>query len=255
SAQVINPLDSRDIFVRQQYLDFLGREPDQNGWLYWTNEIGGCGFDEDCTRQRRVDVSAAFFMSDEFQQSGSFIYRLYKGGLGRQLTFAEFSADRNLVVAGRRLESSKAAFADAFAQRAEFTQKYGAAVSADAFVDALIRNMRQSSGVDLSRERNALIDTYNAGASLNESRSLALRKAIDDANFMQAEYNRSFVAMQYFGYLKRDADQEGYDFWLNVLNSREPNNFRGMVCSFVTSAEYQKRFSSVLTHSNAECSR
>ena len=255
SAQAINPLDSRDIFVRQQYLDFLAREPDQNGWLYWTDEISRCGFDADCTRQRRIDVSAAFFMSDEFQQGGNFIYRIYKGGLGRPLTYAEFSADRNLVVGSKQLESSKAAFADAFVGRAEFVRKYGAAKTADSFVDALVQNIRQSSGVDLSGQRGALLNSYNAGASLNESRSQALRKAIDDASFMQAEYNRSFVRMQYFGYLKRDPEQSGLDFWLDVLNSREPNNYRGMVCSFLTSAEYQQRFSTVLTHSNAECGR
>jgi hypothetical protein len=67
------------------------------------------------------------------------------------------------------------------------------------------------------------------------------------------EYNPSFVLMEYFGYLQREPDQGGYDFWLDVLNNREPNNYRGMVCSFITSAEYQKRFSSVVLHSDAEC--
>lgn len=59
--------------------------------------------------------------------------------------------------------------------------------------------------------------------------------------------------MEYFGYLKRDPDQEGYDFWLNVVKNRVPNNYLAMVCAFVTSKEYQERFSLVQTHSNAEC--
>ena len=61
--------------------------------------------------------------------------------------------------------------------------------------------------------------------------------------------------MQYFGYLRRDADPGGYDFWLNVLNNREPNNYRGMICAFLTSIEYQERFGLFLRRSNADCSQ
>ena len=61
--------------------------------------------------------------------------------------------------------------------------------------------------------------------------------------------------MEYFGYLRRDPDMEGYDFWLNVLNNRVPANYRSMVCAFLTSAEYQGRFSTVVTHGNGECAQ
>ncbi|HEX8097058.1 MAG TPA: DUF4214 domain-containing protein, partial [Pyrinomonadaceae bacterium] len=62
-----------------------------------------------------------------------------------------------------------------------------------------------------------------------------------------------FVLAEYFGYLRRDAEQGGYDFWLNVLNNRVPGNFRSMVCAFITSQEYQERFSSVVPRNNQEC--
>ena len=156
---------------------------------------------------------------------------------------------------GRDLEAARAAFADAFVQRAEFVQKYITATSAANFTDALIQSMQQTSGADLSGQRGALIERYNSGANLNQSRSLALREAIENESFKQAEYNKSFVLMEYFGYLKRDPDPGGYDFWLNVLDNREPGNYRGMVCSFITSTEYQKRFSPVVTHTNAECGK
>jgi len=68
-----------------------------------------------------------------------------------------------------------------------------------------------------------------------------------------SQYNPAFVLMQYFGYLRRDVDRDGYDFWLDVINNREPNNYHGMVCSFITSTEYQLRFGSVVTRSNADC--
>jgi hypothetical protein len=61
------------------------------------------------------------------------------------------------------------------------------------------------------------------------------------------------VLTEYFAYLRRDPDQPGYDFWLSVLKSDTARNYRGMVCSFVTSAEYQQRFAVVVTRSNSEC--
>jgi hypothetical protein len=249
-----NPLDTPpEFFVRQQYLDFLGREPDQGGLSYWSAELRRCNDDTQCVNQRRIGVSAAFFVEGEFQQTGSFVYRLYKGALGRQITYAEFSADRGRVVGGDDLEHRKSVFADTFVRRPEFVQKYSSALAADSFVDALIQTMKQSSGVDLSSQRSTLIAEYNSGGDMNESRSIVVRGAVEDASFKLAEYNSAFVLMQYFGYLKRDPDQGGYDFWSNVLNNREPGNYRGMVCSFITSAEYQLRFAPVISHSNREC--
>ena len=55
----------------------------------------------------------------------------------------------------------------------------------------------------------------------------------------------------YFGYLRRNPDADGYEFWLNALGT--DGNYRAMVCSVITSTEYQRRFSPVVTHSNAEC--
>ena len=81
-----------------------------------------------------------------------------------------------------------------------------------------------------------------------KTRAALLRDVIEIAEFKTREYNPSFVLIQYFGYLRRDAESDGYNFWLDVLNNREPNNYRGMVCAFITSTEYQRRFSSVVTH-------
>src|SRR6185295_10075937 len=83
AVATLNPLDTNLFFVRQQYLDFLGREPDAGGLAYWTQQLSGCGGDGGCLRTRRLEVSAAFFDSKEFQETGSFVYRLYKGSLGR----------------------------------------------------------------------------------------------------------------------------------------------------------------------------
>jgi hypothetical protein len=102
----------------------------------------------------------------------------------------------------------------------------------------------------LQPERQELINAMLAGG---KTRAQALRDVIEMKAFKDSEDNPSFVLMQYFGYLKREPEKGGYAFWLNVLNNKEPGNYRGMVCSFLTSAEYQSRFSSVATHSNQEC--
>jgi hypothetical protein len=40
---------------------------------------------------------------------------------------------------------------------------------------------------------------------------------------------------------------------LNVLNNQQPGNYRGMVCAFITSREYQQRFSPLVIRSNQQC--
>jgi hypothetical protein len=248
-----NPLDTNMFFVRQQYVDFLGREPDAGGLAYWTGELDQCGNDAACRNSRRIGVAAAFFIEQEYQQTGSFIYRLYKAGLGRQLSYTEFAGDRTQVVSGEALERTRERFLEQFVERSEFIQKYGASSSAESYVDTLLLTVKQSSGVDLGDQRSALIDQYNLIRDNREKRPEVLKAVIEMASFKQAVYNPSFVLMEYFGYLKREPEREGYDFWLNVLNNNDPNNYTGMVCSFITSAEYQKRFSSVVSHSNQEC--
>ena len=69
---------------------------------------------------------------------------------------------------------------------------------------------------------------------------------------------RAFVFVQYAGYLRRNADVAGFLFWLGRVNSapvRDVQTQHAMVCAFVTAAEYQQRFSSVVTRANAECSQ
>lgn len=254
SVTASNAIDTSEYFVRQQYLDFLGREPDQGGFDYWSAQLNQCGGERNCLHARRIDLSAAFFTAEEFQRTGSFIYRLYKGALGRQLHYAEYAADRGQVLEGPNLEATKTAFTSAFVQRQEFLDRYQNQTTASSFVDAALATVSVA-GVDLSSLRAELITKYNSGSSLNESRALVVRELAENPAFAQTVYNRVFVLMEYFGYLRRDPDAGGYNFWLNVLDNREPNNYRGMVCSFVTSAEYQRRFSSVVTRTNADCGR
>jgi hypothetical protein len=242
-----NPINDSSVFVRQHYLDFLNREPDQGGWDYWTDQITKCGNDMACINDRRIGVSGAFFIEQEFQNTGFYAYRVRRATLGIQPTYQQYISDRALIGGGSA--QNKTAYTDAWVQRPEFVAKYPASQTGTQFIDALLSTVQQNSGVNLSSQRSALIDDYNA----NSSRSRIVRTVVDDASFVQAEYNPAFVLAQYFGYLRRNPDQGGYQFWLDILNNKEPNNFRGMVCSFITSAEYQQRFSPVITRTNQDC--
>jgi serine protease AprX len=248
-----NPLESPEFFVRQNYLDFLGREPEQAGLDFWSGQLRSCGNDVECIRQRRIDVSAEFFISQEFSDSGLFLYDMYEGAFGRRPAYTEYSADRRLVVGGPHLEQDKAAFSAAFVERSEFTTLYPLSMSAEVYVDALLQRAGQVSGLDLSGERGRLLQLYQTGSSVTESRSFVLRSVVEAEAFKQTQYNAGFVLSEYFSYLGRNPDQAGYNFWLNVLNNGDRNNYRGMVCSFLTSTEYQRRFATVIPRSNVEC--
>ena len=253
ATPLLNPLDTAEYFVRQQYVDVLGREPDEVGLNFWSDRILVCGNDTDCIRSQRIAVAAEFFIHQEFQQSGAFIYNLYQGALSRRPEYAEYTIDRQQVVGGPNLEAEKQAFAESFVQRAEFMQKYQASSTAEGFVDAMLR---QTAGVDLVSQRDGLIAHYNTGTNQTQSRSFVLRDVTENPAVRDANYNAAFVLTEYFGYLHRGPDRRGYDFWLNVLDGSvggDKANYSGMVCAFITSAEYQRRFSTVVSHGNGEC--
>ncbi|HEX8098143.1 MAG TPA: SBBP repeat-containing protein, partial [Pyrinomonadaceae bacterium] len=241
-----NQVDDSRFFVRQHYLDFLNREPDAGGWDYWSSQISQCGANAFCVRDRRVGVSAAYFIELEFQDTGNFVYRMYRASYGRRPAFDEFMPDRAQVVGGSALEASKKSFADAWVQRAAFRQEYPVGWTSEQFVNHLYD---KAGLVPYAAERQQQIQAMAAG----KTRAQVLQDLIEVRELRDREYNPAFVLMQYFGYLRRDPDEGGYLFWLDVLNNKVPGNYRSMVCAFITSAEYQLRFGSAATHCNAEC--
>src|SRR6267378_4409276 len=79
-----NPIDQASFFVRNHYIDFLNREPDSSGLAFWSNQITECQQPgATCNAAvRRINVSAAFFLSIEFQETGYLVERLYKTAYG-----------------------------------------------------------------------------------------------------------------------------------------------------------------------------
>ncbi|MDT7806691.1 MAG: hypothetical protein QOJ70_504 [Acidobacteriota bacterium] len=414
-----NPVDDAQFFVRQHYLDFLNREPDTAGFNFWVNQLTSCGSDAACIERTRINVSAAFFLSIEFQQTGMLAYLAHKAAFGNStltgtpvpVLYGEFERDvqslqRGFVFgapgADAVLEANKVAYFNDFVTRPEFINKFGGLTN-DQYVDALLA----SAGIDPANQRlffatltnaqenppttptlsgggarpasfgtakfrfnaaqtamtftatvnnidftgsqtadtndnlvaahihasatvtpttngpvvwgffgspfndnnpNDVVNTPLTGggvggtisgkwdapegngttlaaqltnirtghayinfhtvqfgggeirgnilsessfrdslvAGLNastETRATVLRKIAESEEFNSNEFNRAFVLMEYFGYLRRDADAAGYNFWLNKLNAFNGNFITAeMVKAFISSSEYRQRF-------------
>ena len=126
--------------------------------------------------------------------------------------------------------------------RATFTLSFPSFLTAAEFVDRL----NLTPAIASSTERNQLVNDLSTNA---KTRAQVLRAVAEDEDLKNAEFNRAFVLMQYFGYLRRnpddpqDSDHTGYDFWLTKLNQFNGNYLDAeMVKAFITSIEYRQRF-------------
>ncbi|PYS25266.1 MAG: hypothetical protein DMF72_02205, partial [Acidobacteria bacterium] len=268
-----NPSDATDFFVHQHYIDFLGREPDASGYQFWINQILACGSDAQCKEVRRINVSASFFLSIEFQESGYFVERAYKAAYGTvaatstfgfahqvsvpTVRFSEFVADKQQISQGvvvgnpgwdTLLNSNKDAFVTDFVQRARFAQAYPTTLTPTQFVNQLFVNAEVT---PTPSQLAAAIGEFGSATNTAElaARARAFRRVVENPAFTGVEFNRAFVLMEYFGYLRRnpddapDADYTGYDFWLTKLNQFNGNYINAeMVKAFLSSIEYRQRF-------------
>jgi Tol biopolymer transport system component len=255
----VNPIDTVDFLVRQHYRDFLSREPDTPGLAFWTNEITSCGGDAQCAEVKRINVSAAFFLSTEFQETGYLVYKTYAAAFGPTriastvpLTRSEFLPDVQSVAQGvvvlatgwqEQLEANQTAYFNEFVQRPNFVATYPPTMSSAQYVDAL--NANASAALSIS-ERDQLVNELTNGV---KTRAQVLRAVVHDADFTRAHFNRAFVLMQYFGYLRRNPNEppdnnfNGYNFWLAKLDQFNGNFIEAeMVKAFITSVEYRQRF-------------
>lgn len=247
-------------FVRQQYMDFLNREPDLGGLNFWAGGIDVCGGDLNCRKVKSIDTSAAFFLAIEFQETGFLVHRANKAAFGDinppavpvPVRLRPFLAETRRIQEGvivgvgdwvARLEANKVAYFNELCSRPEFLSIYSLAMTSQSFVDTL--NTR-SGNVLSPAERDALVAQLDSGA---KTRAEVVRAVAEDPTMVQNELNRSFVLMQYFGYMRRNPDDlqdtnfNGFNFWLTKLNQFN-GDFRAaeMVKAFIESIEYLERF-------------
>jgi hypothetical protein len=262
TAPAPNANDDTDAFVRQHYRDFLNREADAAGLAFWTGGINNCTPKPQCTEVARINTSAAFFLSIEFQSTGNLVRSFYVAALDRPLTnnmpgFTEFERDtqamqRGLIVGQanwpQTLSDNRDAFMRDFVTRAEFVGLYPTTDTPTQYVDRLFTH---AAITPTSSERSNAIAEFGGAvtASNAAARGRALLDVTQNPNFQTRELNRSFVQMEYFGYLRRnpndapDGNFAGYDFWVNKLNAFSGNYITAeMVKAFINSGEYRRRF-------------
>jgi len=227
-----NPIDGVNFFITEQYIDFLGRMPDAGGFTNWQNTLAPCpngGFGEnDNPNCDRIHVAAGFFQSDEFLNRGYWAFRFYMVSYNQRPTYAQFIPDMAQVGGPKspaQEEASKVAFADAFVQRPEFTSRYPG-LSGQALANALW----QTAGLPGS--------PITVGGMTNGQ---ILRTVVETSAALNKFLVDGTVAIQYFGFLRRDPDTIGYQNNLATLRS-DPNNLRHMIFIFIYSTEYRGRF-------------
>jgi YVTN family beta-propeller protein len=250
-----NVIDTTANYVAQHYQDFFGRDPDTSGFAFWQSEINSCGNNPQCVEVKRINVSGAFYLSIEFQQTGSIVYRSTMASFGTLPRFNQFfiyssRIGRNVVVNQTGwealLEVNKQAFYKGWVQQPDFLNAFPIGMPADQFVDKLDLN---AGHVLSATERANLINDLNSAPSDLTKRASVLRSLVEDPDFVAKEFNRAFVLMEYFGYLRRnpddppDHDLTGLNFWLDKLNQFNGNFIQAeMVKAFISSDEYRNRF-------------
>ena len=243
-----NPVFSTPFFVRQHYLDFLSREPEQGE--PWTNVLNNCSDVNNNPSCDRLTVSAAFFGSPEFQLKGFYVFRFYKVAFNRLPQYAEIVTDMSFVAGSTAQEvfNRKAQLAVSFTQRPEFETNFGALANADYVAQLMNRYQltQVTTPVPAAPDGSQKVTLTSAdliskldGAEL--TRAQVLRAIADSDEVGATEFNQAFVAMQYYGYLRRTPETGGYQAWLNYLNAH-PGDFRTMVNGFMNSQEYRLRF-------------
>jgi uncharacterized delta-60 repeat protein len=261
ASALTNAVDNAQFFVRQHYVDFLNREPDQSGLQFWTNQIVECearppAEQQNCREVRRVNVSAAFFLSIEFQETGFLVSRLHAASFGdfpaslsqRDFFLGTRFMGRDVVVGAAgweaKLEANKQAFLSFWVTRPEFMASFAGKTHED-YVNTLFAN----AGVTTSEETTLRAQLITGLGNGTETRASALRKIAESPAVSARLFRPSFVLVQYMGYLRRQANEtpdsnlDGYNFWLGKLNQ-----FNGdyqaaeMVKAFIKSGEYRGRF-------------
>ena len=267
-----NAIDDTTTFVRQQYRDFLNRDADSAGLAFWKDNIDKCNDPArrppgltlaQCVETQRIITSAAFFLSIEFMQTGTFVRSFYVASLNRPATnsmpaFTEWLRDTQAVqrgvIVGRgnwpaTLDANRLAFMQDFVARPEFVGLYPTTDTPTQYINKLYSHAL--SRTPTTTELNDGLSVFGGAATASDptARGQALLKVTQASDFVSREVPRAFVQFEYFGYLRRnpndapDNNFNGYNFWLNKLIQFNGDFLQAeMVKAFLSSGEYRQRF-------------
>jgi hypothetical protein len=241
-APALNPLTDSNFFVRQQYVDFLGRAPEQAGFEAWVRTLDDCkAGDKSCDD---VQVSSGFYRSEEFSGRGYFVYRLYDATLGRLPHYDEFMNGMSRLselTATISFDAAKAQLTRELMARPEFSSRFGS-LEDSARAEDFVTSLERAAGVSVASHAR-LVSDRRSGASKPED---TVRGFVETPEVHERFYIRGFVAMQYFGYLRREPEADGFKAWVDTitfgLNGATPGDYRVLINGFVHASEYRDRF-------------
>lgn len=247
NANAPNSIFVSRYFVRMHYLDFLSREPEEGE--PWTGVLNRCSDVENNPECDRIIVSSSFFGSPEFRLKGFFVFVYYKASFGNPANpnfvpqYDQIIADLRRVAGATENEfyAKRFDFTEDWLTRPAFVARYGAATNAQ-FVDSHLANV----GATLTQPdpvstvtRNSLVADLDAG---RKTRAEVLQLIVESQQVNALQKNHAFVAMQYYGYLRRTPDATGYLSWLNAISPPRSEDTRNMVSGFMNAVEYRWRF-------------
>jgi glucose/arabinose dehydrogenase len=218
-------ISNNAVFVRQQYLDFLDREPDSGGHSAWVNALNN--------GMPRASMIEAIMDSGEFRLKGKFIAQAYLGVLARDADHGGFRAWLGALLGGMSREQ----IVQSFLNSGEFQANFGSNLTNEQFVERMYNNilLRASDPGGLS----FWVGQLNSGQMTRAQVALSLLDSTEFQN-LTAGQNRLNVSLLYFDMLRRGPDSGGFSAWLGALNSGAP--LTSVIDAFLNSPEYQARF-------------
>lgn len=233
TAVATNPLDNNQFFIRELYIDFLGRLPEPGATDAWLGILNQCAVASDCDR---IAVARGFVRSREFHERGYFAYRVYRAGVGRIPHYAEFIPDMGKVsgfLSNTDLEANKGDYVEEFMARAEFRALYDPTTGDPAaYVDKLL----QTAGLQNHPSRTGWISLLTNNTL---TRGQVLREFIESDEVKAKYSNEAFIVMNYFGFLRRDPDA-AFTGWIDLFD--QTHDDRMIINGFINSQEYRLRF-------------
>jgi subtilisin family serine protease len=256
-----NPIDNGRFFFWQQYVDFLNRDPDNGGLLFYVNILNGCGADTECINATRAALSANFVRSPEFSGRGGYVANLFNIVFGQRPKtvaelsdpskverphYAEFTSDwATLTGTDAEVDPKKSQLAVTWLGRAEVQAILPNSLTNQQFVQKL----EATAGVTLANE-STLIANLNSGS---QTRAQVLRAVAESSEVVTKFRLQNFVTVQYIGHLRREPEDChgspdpancGYIFHYNRFPpTGDPAATENVVTrGFIESPEYRHRF-------------
>jgi hypothetical protein len=240
--------------VREYYRDILGREPDQGGWEYWTNEI------------KRI-VSLGIYVGEGFQAEARFFFNSSEY-LGKNTSATVFVTDLYHTFLQREPDSAGLTYW--VGQLA--CLPHNMLITQFAYSNEFKQFMTDTFGADATRPENNLInDLYrgflnrfpdNGGFNTYLTQMRTAQCSGADAVVMNLSYqialsfvqspeyaalnrnNTQYVEDLYNGILRRGGDCAGFNAWVNTLNSGASR--ADVLKSFTGSTEFKIRVNAVI---------